>query len=139
MKIRDSAKILLTRWIPLPLRGLLVGGLLQAGLWGGPASPDRIAELAAMDIPSPELVVSGFWLIEAVGLVLILFGVAGRAASLVLLFPLGLTILVAGLTPVRAMALTATIGILYLGTGIASFWQPEKHLFARRAGERSGG
>ena len=139
LEIRDIAKTVLTDWIPLSLRGLLVGGLLQAGLWGGPASPDRIAELAAMDIPSPELVVSVFWLIEAVGLVLILFGVAGRAASLVLLFPQGLTILAAGLTPVRAMALAAMIGILYLGTGIASLWQPEKSLFARRAGERSGG
>jgi CDP-diacylglycerol--glycerol-3-phosphate 3-phosphatidyltransferase len=131
--IRAEVKSLLTRWVPLPLRGVLLVALTLLWLLRSAPSPEWIAGIANSSL---EVVVTVGVAVEAACLALILLGIAGRIAAALLLFPLSVTILAGGLTPLRAVALVATIGILYLGTGFASLWQPEKRVFGQRANER---
>jgi hypothetical protein len=70
----------------------------------------------------------------AIGTIMIALGFAGRFSALVLIFPLGFAILDLGLRPLLAISLVTDLGVLTLGTGVLSLWQPEKTFFGRRWG-----
>ena len=107
---RQSAKTVLLSWLPPLLRALL-GIVLAAELLSGHIT----------------LLVFGLG-------VLILAGIAGRIAALVLLLPLALIILQDGLNAAIAVLLVFAVLILILGTGKFSLWKPEEQVFSRRAG-----
>ena len=124
---RMSVRSILLRWLPLPVRTLLVLTLMQQ--WAGGSA--HLAEALVLRDSAWQLI-----LLEAILGAMIGLGIAGRAAAFVLLFPVGLSIAFGGFNPSRALALGGVLTILILGTGKFSLWQPEESLFSRRAGER---
>ncbi len=124
---RMRARSVLLRWVPLPVRAMLVLTLIQQSIEGSA----RLGEALILRESVWPLI-----MLEAFLGVMIGLGVAGRAAAFVLLFPVGLSIAFGGFNPSRALALGGALTILILGTGIFSLWQPEESLFSRRAGER---
>ena len=123
---RMRARSVLLRWVPLPVRAMLMLTLIQQ--WaGGDAQPAEVIVLR--DSVWPQI------LLETVLGVMIGLGIAGRTAAFVLLFPVGLSIAFGGFGPSRALALGGALTMLILGTGKFSLWQPEERLFSRRAGE----
>ncbi len=125
--LRRGAKDVCLRWLPIGLRLMAAAALVPSTLgWIEPASAGS---------PWSTSVRLVFAITQAVTGVLLVTGAAGRTAALVCLFPLGLASIGLGLSPIRAAALIAVMGILILGTGAASIWQPEDRIFRKRAGE----
>jgi uncharacterized membrane protein YphA (DoxX/SURF4 family) len=85
-------------------------------------------------LPFGERTVGLFLILEVLGALLIGLGIAGRAAAFVLLFPVGFTIVAAGLTDGSAVLLSGVLTVVILGTGAFSLWQPEDRIFTRRLG-----
>ncbi|MFQ5923628.1 MAG: CDP-alcohol phosphatidyltransferase family protein [Anaerolineales bacterium] len=121
---RMRARSILLRWIPLPVRAMLVLTLIQQWV-GGDA---YLAERRVLQNSAWPVI-----LLEAVLGAMFGLGIAGRVAAFVMLFPVGLSIAFGGFNPSRALALGGALTILILGTGKFSLWQPEESL---GAGER---
>lgn len=124
---RMQARSVLLRWVPLPVRALLVLTLILQSADGSARLGDA---LILRESVWPLITLEAF-----LGVVIGL-GIAGRAAAFVLLFPVGLSIAFGEFNPNRALALGGALTMLILGTGKFSLWQPEESLFSRRAGER---
>lgn len=136
--IGSAASTFFLRWLPLPLRGILVWVVLSASLVKIQNYPDQVAHYAALGFPFPGPTVAMFASIELLGSMLIGLGIVGRYAAIVLLIPVGLTIMAGGLSPELTVALVAIISILILDTGALSLWQPDDRFFRRRPGDREG-
>ena len=128
---RGWARRILLRWLPLLLRLGLISALAIA--------------LPQLLTPPESLMVLGLGRAVALLFALILGGTglamamgwAGRFMAFVAVFPLGLTVALDGLTPIRSVLVICILGILMLGTGRGSLWQPSDRVFARRAGEEA--
>lgn len=102
-----------------------------------PARPLIWAELfTSWGLPFPDALAALSAGLGVVATLLIFLGVAGRSASLMLLFPLGFDIASRGLNLTSGLALACTLAILMLGSGALSLWQPEEKFMTRRAGEQ---
>lgn len=66
--------------------------------------------------------------------VMMVIGLLARSAAFIHFFPLGLLIAGSGLTSWRIPMLVSAVLILLLGSGDGSLWDPERRVFARRAG-----
>jgi CDP-diacylglycerol--glycerol-3-phosphate 3-phosphatidyltransferase len=125
-KERTNLQKFLLHWFPLVLRFALtiaVGTLVLTWMdtfKGSSVSPSIPANLTIG--------------LLAIGTIMIALGFAGRFSALVLIFPLGFAILDLGLRPLLAISLVTDLGVLTLGTGVLSLWQPEKTFFGRRWG-----
>jgi hypothetical protein len=69
-----------------------------------------------------------------ISMLLIVLGIAGRLAALVLTFVAALFILGTGLDFTNGLMLSSTIALMLLGTGAFSLWKPEDKFLNRRAG-----
>lgn len=76
-------------------------------------------------------------ILEALVLLLILLGAAGRVAAIAGLLLLGVHQIFASLSPLQIALAGVYIALLYLGTGAQSLWKPEDRLIYRRLGERT--
>jgi CDP-diacylglycerol--glycerol-3-phosphate 3-phosphatidyltransferase len=135
LQTRIWAERLLLRYIPLGVRFALVA-LLGWDLWVTLNDLDvQVALFREAGFPAPQLVVLFFSLIKVAAVPFLVLGAAGRITAFILIFPIGLTIVLVGITDLRTGLLIADLLILMLGTGMYSIWEPAKEIFRRRAGE----
>jgi CDP-diacylglycerol---glycerol-3-phosphate 3-phosphatidyltransferase len=106
-------------WLPLLLRGALAG-LLGANLW-----------TSAGSLPAGQI------LVETLTLGLVLLGAAPRFFAAAGLLAIGWRLQAVDFNPTLIAAVTAYIGILFLGSGRFSLWTPEEWHLTHRMGERT--
>jgi CDP-diacylglycerol--glycerol-3-phosphate 3-phosphatidyltransferase len=94
-----------------------------------------VALFTSWRLPLPDVWAQFWGVVGVVTAVLVILGIMGRLMTLLLLFPLGFTMLAQGEDNGIALAVTCTILILLLGTGTFSLWRPEERFMVRRAGE----
>jgi CDP-diacylglycerol--glycerol-3-phosphate 3-phosphatidyltransferase len=125
-RLRAWVSQLLFRWIPLPIRGLLLFlliGVLTARSTGWSASDLLTSQ-------SPDT------MILSIGLLAIVLGAAGRFSAFILLFPIGFAITGHGRVTELIILLVLDLAVLLLGTGAFSIWEPERQIFGRRWGAK---
>jgi len=133
--LRAAAKRWLLGLFPLLLRpaAVVAGSLLTAMQL---RDPIQFAQgTGELGLPTSPTLAALFVFLEAVGLVSIALGLAGRIGAFVLLFPLSLALAWQQPTPLTTALLVCALLILILGTGIWSLAKPEERIFGRRAGE----
>jgi CDP-diacylglycerol--glycerol-3-phosphate 3-phosphatidyltransferase len=137
-RARRLLRTVFLRWLPTPLRAILVWLTALRATDKIAASSVQVDWYGRLGFPSPQLVVPAFAVLEVIGLTMVALGAAGRLGAVVLLIPLGLTIAGAGLDTNRGVSLVSTLCILILGTGFASLARPEERWLGRRAGAVDG-
>lgn len=139
LQMRRWIKELFTRWAPIPAR-LALAWNLAPWIWGKFTNFSSFVRwYDGMGFPAPQLVVVTFGVIELAGWISAILGVAGRFAAFGLLFPVGFTIVGAGLSHLRATALASTLTLLIFGTGALSLWSPAAEILRRRGGPAEPG
>jgi CDP-diacylglycerol--glycerol-3-phosphate 3-phosphatidyltransferase len=131
-RARSLARTVLLRWVPVPARAVTVLSLVAEVSTNAGRLPARAMLFQQAGLPFGERAVGLFLILEGLGALLIGLGIAGRAAASILLFPIGFTIVAAGLTRDARLLLSGILTVLILGTGAYSLWQPEDRLFTRR-------
>jgi hypothetical protein len=133
-RVRQMGKAFLFRWLPLAPRWALLP-LTFTMLRAYVQRSDLYAALFRQaGYPAPYSLLALFAALEAATLPLILAGVAGRLAALILLVPVALTSLAGEMTALRGSMLVCVLMVIMLGTGVGSTWKPEERFFSRRAG-----
>jgi uncharacterized membrane protein YphA (DoxX/SURF4 family) len=84
----------------------------------------RVTQFETYGIPWPELAVPVTGVIELVAIVSIGFGIAGRLGGGALAVGMIVAIVAAGPNPFSVLVLLASLGIVLLGTGPYSYWDP---------------
>jgi CDP-diacylglycerol--glycerol-3-phosphate 3-phosphatidyltransferase len=126
------------RWAPLGLRVLVIA------LAAGPASQhfldfnQQAAFYAGQGLPDSSLLVGLQGGAEALAMLLILFGISGRAAAVLGLSLAAINLAIAGPTLTQIFLMAAYTAILFAGTGPLSLWTPEDKLIFRPLGESRG-
>jgi len=134
-RLRTSAKRWLMHWLPLALRLITLGAGLTLIIKQMRDPQQFAAGFPSIGLPASAGLVTGFVVLEALSLLSIGLGAAGRVGAFVLLFPLGLTLAAQSPTPTTTLLLVGTLLTLIFGTGAFSLAKPEERVFGRRAGE----
>lgn len=119
----DSSKVIqfAAQWLPLLLRFAAVLLVFVTIIYNARAHPDS---------NFLETII----ILEIITALLILTGVAGRAAAIAGLVLLGFNQMAAALSLPQYALVIIYIAIIYLGTGPLSLWTPENRLIRQRAG-----
>ena len=125
---RQRAKTIVEGWLPLAAR-ILGGGLTFVLLWQGASA----AGFAALGTSWPGFGFGGA-LLGGLAALLMLFGIVGRVAALVLAAVVSVLIQGMGLTWANGLLLTCTIVVLHLGSGRFALWQPEEPFLHTKLG-----
>jgi len=133
-RARSLARTVLLRWVPVPARAVTGLCLVAEVSRKAVRLPAQAVLFQQAGLPFGEQTVGIFLILEGLGALLICLGIAGRAAAFMLVFPIGFTIVAAGLTPDARLLLSGVLSVLILGTGRLSLWQPEDRIFTRRLG-----
>lgn len=134
---RDLSNALAT-YLPLVLRISLV---ILISLWIVQNFLGRIIlEYLTAPYNVSNSIIHSHWLvwlllIIAIGTLMIALGAAGRIAALIVLFGVGLYVNNFGLNITETLLVVGAAGLLYLGTGPYSLWNPEHKLITQRLGE----
>lgn len=130
-------------WLPLVFRAVAVYVLVLGPTAAGPGpAVQKITNNAAMvgyfanlGIPAPEVMVIVVALVEWGSVVAFVLGAAGRAMAALLAIEMIVAIALTTPGSNNLAVLISSVGILLLGTGALSLWQPEAALLRRwRAG-----
>ncbi len=119
-------------WLPLVARAAALIGV------AGPMSQKfldysgQVAFFTSLGIPQPGVMVIISGLVELAALLMIGLGVAGRLGALMLLGNMTVAVIAGGLNPLSGLVILGCLGVLLLGTGRYSLWQPEEALLRRR-------
>ncbi len=132
LRARSLARTLLLRWVPVPARAMTAVSLVAEIARNRLTLTAQASMFRQAGLPFDERVLAVFLVLEGMGAVLMGLGVAGRAAAFVLLFPVGFTIVAAGLTRASGLLLSGVLTVLILGTGALSLWQPEDQILCQR-------
>lgn len=117
-RVRRRAKLIFEQWLPPLVR--LIGAALVAWMFAqGGAIAGALGWLATI----------------AAGLLLL--GVIGRAAALVLAFVATFSATQVGLHPDNGLLLVCAVYILHLGSGRLALWTPEEYYLHAKLGARS--
>lgn len=116
-RLRQRAKVLCEQGTP-PLLRLIGAALVVWMLVQGDALPDSLTWFAAA------------------GALLLLLGVVGRAAALLLAFVAAFSAVQVGLRPDNSLLLACAVAILHLGSGNLALWTPEEYYLHARLGAR---
>jgi len=84
----------------------------------------RVAKFEAYGMPWPELAVPVTGVVEFVAIVAVGLGIAGRLGAGALVVGMLVAIVAAGANPFNVLVLVASVGIVVLGTGPYSYWDP---------------
>lgn len=126
----------LTGWFPVVLR-ICVAVIAARTVFPVLLSePERIALFAWPGVPLPAFTALAITLVALVATAMLVLGIAGRLAALVLLLAASANVLANGLYLSNGLLLVGTIALLLLGSGALSWWRPEDAILSRRAGER---
>lgn len=112
------------RFLPVILRVLTVTITLYPAVRKFSEYSYRVTQFEAYAIPWPELAVPVAGVIELVAIVSIGFGIAGRVGGSALAVGMIVAIVAAGPNPFSVLVLFASLGIVLLGTGPYSYWDP---------------
>jgi CDP-diacylglycerol--glycerol-3-phosphate 3-phosphatidyltransferase len=138
LKLREWLEKLIIRYLPVVVRLILLG-ILGWDTWITFSHFDeQVAMFELAGFPAPSVSVPLFAIIKLAAIPLLFVGAAGRFVAFILIFPIGLTIVRVGVSELRIGLLVSDLLVLMLGTGKYSLWEPAKHLFGRRAGDRDG-
>jgi len=111
-------------WLPVLLRGLVVLILTPPAVSKFLRYSDRAANFAQYGIPAPEITVLLVGVAQLFAVVTIAAGAAGRLGALVTV-PVMLTAMAVDAVNVfNALVLVGCVGIVLLGTGTYSVWEP---------------
>lgn len=137
LEFRRRFAVVLTRWLPLVLRAVVVALMLWivVGILRNASGPGAL--LAWSGVPAPRFVLMAISLLAVAAAVMLALGVVGRLAALVLLFAASANILATGLSIYNGFLLTSAIALMLLGSGVLSCWCPEDAILSRRAGENN--
>jgi CDP-diacylglycerol--glycerol-3-phosphate 3-phosphatidyltransferase len=92
-----------------------------------------LGSVSGLDFSLPSIMASYFF--GLLGGVLMILGLAGRAAALAILFSLGLIQQFSALGAVEIFVIIGATTVFFLGSGAYSLWVPEKRLISKRLGE----
>lgn len=118
------------RWLPIPTRIIVVLLLAPSALSKFVDYPASVEYFAGLGIPAPEIMVLVVGAFEAVAVVALSLGVAGRIACVPLLAIMVVAMTTAGIVPSNVAALVGALGITLLGTGPYSVYKPEDRLMS---------
>ena len=127
----------LSERVPLILRAAVV---LVLARWVGRTLSDYTSQVsfyAGQGLDNPANAVLLFSLLEGLLLVMLAMGAAGRTMSVAGLILAGVKLQFETFNLDYWILIVAYMGLLFLGTGKFSLWQPEEPLVQRRAGEVS--
>ncbi len=133
--MRTMAKRWLLDRLPLAYRMLTLGAGVMLMVVQAREPQPFAAGFPSIGLPASVGLVIAFVIVEALSVLAIGLGAAGRLGAFLLLFPLGLTLASGNSTPTMTVLLVGTLLILIFGTGAFSLAKPEERLFGRRAGE----
>jgi putative oxidoreductase len=125
-------------WLPVALRAIAVLVTAYPAVRKFTQYGYRVEEFAAYGIPWPELAVPVTGAIELVAIALLTVGIAGRLGAGMLTAGMFVVAATAGSNPFSIVVLVASIGVLILGTGPYSYWDPtiaELQQHVRRLGK----
>jgi len=112
------------RWLPVVLRAVAVAVTLYPALRKFLEYSYRVQQFASYGIPAPELAVPLTGAIEIAAICSLAFGVAGRVGGGALVVGMVVAIVAAGPNPFSVIVLLAAAGVVVLGTGPYSYWDP---------------
>jgi len=136
-RLRYVLRLILLRWLPIPLRLI---AFVQVALLMRPWILVASGAAGAMPITGPESMSATSTVVrlaEITAAAAIALGVAPRVSACVVLGTLVVRSAGGDVSPGMLTALLATIGVLILGSGALSIWQPEPRWLGRRAGEKT--
>jgi CDP-diacylglycerol---glycerol-3-phosphate 3-phosphatidyltransferase len=125
------------RWLPLSLRIViftLTISIALTSLLNSPPQPDLHTRFG---LPAQEFSLAILIILYLIVPLMLLFGLAGRAAALTGLILIGISQNFTPLTSVQMLLVIMLTAIFHLGTGSLSLWKPEDHLISLRAGQRA--
>lgn len=127
-------------WLPVSLRAIAVLVTAYPAVRKFTQYGYRVEEFAAYGIPWPELAVPVTGAIELVAIALLTVGIAGRLGAGMLAAGMLVVAATAGSNPFSILVLVASAGVLILGTGPYSYWDPtiaELQQHVRRLGNEN--
>ncbi len=114
-----------TEFIPVVLRAIVTVILTPFAVLKFADYSGQAAAFADYGIPAPEITVILVGAVQLLAAVLIALGAAGRVGALVMVPILVTAILTAGIYATNVTVLLGCVGIVLLGTGNYSVWNPE--------------
>lgn len=111
-------------WLPVVLRGLVVLILTPPAVGKFIYYSDRAANFAEYGIPAPEITVLLVGVLQLLAVVSIAFGAAGRLGALSMVPVMVTAMVVQFVNPFNTIVLVGCLGIILLGTGNYSLWEP---------------
>jgi CDP-diacylglycerol--glycerol-3-phosphate 3-phosphatidyltransferase len=135
LAIRHKFAIIVTRWLSVPLRALVVMAVASLIIPASGSIADQATLFIWPGLPFPNvtaLIISGMAVVTTAMLAL---GIAGRLAAFGLIIAASTNILGTGLYLPNGLVLSVAITLMLLGSGALSIWQPEDAILSRRPGE----
>ena len=114
----------ITRWLPVVLRVVAVTVTVWPAIRKFTQYMYRVQEFASYGVPFPELAVPVSGAVELFAVVSLAGGIAGRLGAFSLLVTMVVAVATAGTSLFSGLMLVASAGILVLGTGPYSYWDP---------------
>ena len=115
-------------WVLTTLRLVLAALVAKPALSKFVTYSDSVSFFDAYGIPMPEVMVIVAAVLEIIAVAMLLFGIGGRIAAVMLLPVMLVAILYVGPDWKNLIVLVGSIVILVLGTGSYSLWQPTDRL-----------
>ncbi len=122
---------LLAKWLPLPLRAVVIALVLTPAVRRFTDYELMVRFFGDRGIPAPEVTVALVGVVEVAAVVLLALGIVGRLIAVPLAADMVMAMAMTGITTDNAVVLLASLGIIVLGTGALSPWQPEGKLLGR--------
>ena len=122
---------LLREWLPVGLRALCVIGVTPPALAKFLEYSSQVAQFETWGVPVPAVSVLVAGTVELFAVLALALGAAGRLGALALSVVMVVAIFTAGPNPLNVSILLAALGILALGTGRLSLWEPELAVVGR--------
>jgi putative oxidoreductase len=113
------------RYLPLVLRAVVALVVAAPATGKFLDYQGQVAFFASLGLPAPELTVILVGAVEVAALVMLVLGIAGRVAAAALVVVMLVAISTAGANPLNVVVLLGSLGVVALGTGPYSLWQPE--------------
>lgn len=135
-RVRERLRLIVLRWLPVPLRAVVVAGVLHLGAAEAIAGNVGMFGTGPLGLQTAGGTGESARLIELVAGAAVGLGFAPRFSAAVLLGSLLMRGASGTTSPDLLLTLAALVVLLLIGGGALSIWQPEIGLFRRRAGEK---
>lgn len=127
----------LTRWLPIPLRVLVVALVVGPGIEKFASYGEVVGRFEGMGIPAPGLMVLASGAVELLAVAAAVLGL-GRLPFVALTGNMVVAVIASGPAPNAIAALAAALGLAVLGTGALSLWQPEARFLPGASRDTAG-